>query len=159
MTKWWFRPIFRCVSTSRSHKITNRLTDSRTHRHLAQFKNPKQILSSLKPNLRTCLYFDWGHVYTMFGDGLSLCLHWLWWHVYIVFDGIIILCLMTCLHIYIVLNDMYTPCLNIFVGQSLACLHFFMACLMTYLHTNIVLDAILTPCLNIFLTSPLHIIH
>ena len=42
-TSLYFQPsahVFRCVSTSRFHKIT----DGRTHRHLAQFEIPQQLL-------------------------------------------------------------------------------------------------------------------
>ena len=85
--------IFRCVSTSRSHKITDSqthgLTDSQTLSSTWDSLTIPLLFEDvcypmfeyvLTPCLQTCLHFVYRHVYTMFTLCLQTYLHHIWIH-------------------------------------------------------------------------------
>ena len=100
-------PIFRCVSTSRSHKITDSLTDSQTLSSTWDNLTIPLLFEDvcwpmfeyvLTPCLQTCLHYVFRHVYTMFTLCLQTCLHHIWIHFQTKLEDISTLYLKTCLH-------------------------------------------------------------
>ena len=108
--------IFRCVSNSRTHKVTYWLTNKQTNRHLAPLTIPEQFLSCLKE----CLRNIWRHVYTMSIDIYKPCLrniyimledtfHNIWGGVYIILDKVLHQAWM---HIYTMSENTLTQCMK-----------------------------------------------